>query len=116
MGAHHSHRALRVHTSGPVTRILLVGLVLAGLATIVGLVVLWPSGDRPASPYAAEGVTYPRAEVVEIGEACPVITSETGGEFPEGCDRIDCATGRRPGRRVDGGGSSRYGGRGARGR
>ncbi|WP_107766752.1 YibE/F family protein [Nocardioides terrigena] len=88
MGAHHSHRALRVHTSGPVTRILLVGLVLAGLSTIVGLVVLWPSGDRPASPYAADGVTYPRAEVVEIGEACPVITSETGGEFPEGCDRI----------------------------
>ena len=40
MGAHHSHRALRVHTSGPVTRILRVGLVLAGLATIVGLVVL----------------------------------------------------------------------------
>ncbi|KRF06748.1 hypothetical protein ASG88_19245 [Nocardioides sp. Soil777] len=70
------------------TRILLVGLALAGLATIVGLVVLWPSGDRPASPYAAEGVTYPRAEVVEIGEPCPVITSETGGEFPEGCDRI----------------------------
>ncbi len=88
MGAHHSHRALRVHTSGPVTRILLVGLVLAGLATIVGLVVLWPSGDRPASPYAAEGVTYPRAAVVEVGEPCPVITSETGGEFPEGCDRI----------------------------
>lgn len=88
MGAHHSHRALRVHTSGPVTRILLVGLALAALATIVGLVVLWPSGDRPASPYAAEGVTYPRAEVVEVGAPCPVITSETGGDFPEGCDRV----------------------------
>ena len=48
MGAHHSHRAPRVHTSGPVTRILLVGLALAALATIAGLVVLWPSGDRPA--------------------------------------------------------------------
>lgn len=55
MGAHHSHRALTVHTSGPVTRILLVGLLLAAVATIAGLVVLWPSGDRPASPYAAEG-------------------------------------------------------------
>lgn len=88
MGAHHSHRALRVHTSGPVTRILLVGLALAALATIVGLVVLWPSGDRPASPYAAEGVTYPRAEVVRVGEPCPVITPGTGGDYPEGCDRV----------------------------
>ncbi len=88
MGAHHSHRALRVHTSGPVTRILLVGLVLAALATIVGLVVLWPSGERPASPYAAEGVTYPRAEVLDIGEPCPVVTPGTGGDYPESCDDV----------------------------
>ena len=47
MGAHHSHRALRVQTSGPVR---------AALATIVGLVVLWPSGGRPASPYVDAGV------------------------------------------------------------
>jgi uncharacterized membrane protein len=88
MGAHHSHRALRVHTSGPVTRILLVGLALAALATVVGLVVLWPSGDRPASPYAAEGVTYPRAEVLSVGEPCPVVTPGTGGDFPESCDEV----------------------------
>jgi uncharacterized membrane protein len=88
MGAHHSHRALRVHTSGPVTRILLVGLALAALATVVGLVVLWPSGDRPASPYAAEGVTYPRAEVLSVGEPCPVVTPGTGGDLPESCDEV----------------------------
>jgi uncharacterized membrane protein len=88
MGAHHSHRALRVHTSGPVTRILLVGLVLAALATIVGLVVLWPSGERPPSPYAAEGVTYPRAEVLDVGEPCPVVTPGTGGDYPESCDDV----------------------------
>jgi uncharacterized membrane protein len=88
MGAHHSHRALRVHTSGPVTRILLVGLALAALATIAGLVALWPSGDRPASPYAAEGVTYPRAQVVAVGEACPVVTEDTFEDYPEGCDRV----------------------------
>jgi hypothetical protein len=88
MGAHHSHRAPRVHTSGPVTRTLLVGLVLAGLATIAGLVALWPSGERPASPYAAEGVTYPRAEVLDIGEPCPVVTPGTGGDYPESCDDV----------------------------
>jgi uncharacterized membrane protein len=88
MGAHHSHRAPRVHTSGPVTRILLVGLVLAALATIAGLVALWPSGEGPASPYAAEGVTYPRAEVLTIGEPCPVITPGTGGDYPESCDDV----------------------------
>lgn len=88
MGAHHSHRALRVHTSGPVTRTLLVGLVLAALATIVGLVALWPSTERPASPYAAEGVTYPRAEVLDLGEPCPVVTPGTGGDYPESCDVV----------------------------
>lgn len=88
MGANHSHRALTVHTSGPVTRTLLVGLMLAAVATIVGLVVLWPSTDPPASPYAAEGVTYPRAEVLAIGEPCPVVTPGTGGDYPEACDVV----------------------------
>lgn len=88
MGAHHSHRAPRVHTSGPVTRILLVGLALAALATIAGLVALWPSGDRPASPYAAEGVTYPRAQVLAMGEPCPVVTPGTFEDYPEACDQV----------------------------
>jgi uncharacterized membrane protein len=88
MGAHHSHRAPRVHTSGPVTRILLVGLALAALATIAGLVALWPSGDRPASPYAAEGVTYPRAQVLAMGEPCPVVTPGTFEDYPEPCDQV----------------------------
>jgi uncharacterized membrane protein len=88
MGAHHSHRALRVHTSGPVTRILLAGLALAALATVLGLVLLWPSGERPGSPYAAEGVTYPRGEVLTIGVPCPVVTPGTGGDYPESCDEV----------------------------
>jgi uncharacterized membrane protein len=88
MGAHHSHRAPRVHTSGPVTRILLVGLALAALATIAGLVALWPSDDRPASPYAAEGVTYPRAQVLAMGEPCPVVTPGTFEDYPEACDQV----------------------------
>lgn len=88
MGAHHSHRALRVHTSGPVTRALLVGLLLAALATVAGLVVLWPTAAPPASPYAAEGVTYPRAEVLAISEPCPVVTPGTGGDYPDACDVV----------------------------
>ena len=111
MGANHSHRALRVHTSGPVTRTLLVGLLLAAMATIAGLVVLWPSADRPSSPYAAEGVTYPRAEVLAIGEPCPVVTPGTGGDYPEACDVVTVRLLDDPGDRVHGDGAPGHGDR-----
>lgn len=54
--------------------VLLVGLALGAVATLVGLVQLWPSGDPlprdAAAAYAAPGVTFHDAEVVEVGPAC----------------------------------------------
>ena len=87
-GHSHSHRAVDVETSRPITRLLLIFLALTAVATLIGLGVLWPSGDRPPTPYSADGVTYPEGEVLRVGEACPVVTEEST-EFPEICDDID---------------------------
>ena len=70
----HSHRAVTVRTSGPATRLLLISLALAAAATLIGVVVLWPSGERPSTPYSADGVTYPNGEVLRVGEPCPAVT------------------------------------------
>ncbi|MEO5663910.1 MAG: YibE/F family protein [Nocardioides sp.] len=87
-GHSHSHRAVDVRTSGPVTRLLLGFLALTALGTLIGVGMLWPSGERPATPYSADGVTYPDGEVLRVGEACPVVTEEST-EFPEICDDLD---------------------------
>ena len=82
------HRAVDVRTSAPVTRLLLIVLALTAVATLIGVGVLWPSGERPPTPYSADGVTYPDGEVLRVGEACPVVTEEST-EFPEVCDDVD---------------------------
>ena len=87
-GHSHAHRAVDVRTSGPVTRLLLGLLALTAIATLIGVGVLWPSGERPMTPYSADGVTYPHGEVLRVGDACPVITEESA-EFPEVCDDVD---------------------------
>ena len=86
-GHSHSHRAVDVRTSGPVTRLLLIVLALTAVATLIGIGVLWPTGERPQTPYSAAGVTYPDGEVVRAGDACPVIT-EDSTDFPEVCDDV----------------------------
>ena len=87
-GHSHAHRAVDVRTSAPVTRLLLIVLALTAVATLVGVGVLWPSGERPPTPYSAAGVTYPDGEVLRVGDACPVVTEEST-EFPEVCDDVD---------------------------
>jgi uncharacterized membrane protein len=54
-------------------RILLFLLVPVGLATVLGLIVLWPSGERTAAQQAAEsflppGTTYPPGTVVSLDD------------------------------------------------
>lgn len=44
MGSHH-HRAERIDTATVPRRVLLAFLTVVGVAALVGLVVLWPSGD-----------------------------------------------------------------------
>ncbi|KRF18873.1 hypothetical protein ASG90_02985 [Nocardioides sp. Soil797] len=82
---------------GALPRVLLLGgLVLVALGTVIGLVMMWPGdGDRPeAVQYAAEGTTFPSAEVVSVSEPCPVIIADPSipqGEnepFPEHCNEL----------------------------
>ncbi len=90
-GHGHSHRASssiddQVEVGGPARTSLLVALGLAAVATVVGLVVWWPSGDASAvesAQFAAEGVTFPTGEVREVGEPCPVQEAP-----PEGCGLV----------------------------
>ncbi|MDT0201975.1 YibE/F family protein [Nocardioides sp. AE5] len=97
MGGAHSHSSVPHVEVGTFPRLALVGgLGVLALATLVGLFVLWPSGDdRPAAAqYAAEGTTFPEAEVVSVSEPCPVIIADptapagSGEEWPEHCNEL----------------------------
>lgn len=87
----HSHRAPvgideEVEVGGSARTALLVALGLAAVATVVGLVVWWPSGDASeveAAQFAAEGVTFPDGEVREVGEPCPLQEAP-----PKGCGLV----------------------------
>lgn len=67
---------------------MLVGsLVAALLLTLVGVGLLWPDGDRVDDlagkvQFAAPGVTFPEAEVLEVQDPCPT------GAPAEGCGEI----------------------------
>jgi len=87
----HSHRAQggvddEVLVDAPTRTALLVALGLAAVATVIGLIVWWPSGDASeveSAQFAAEGVTFPVGEVREVGEPCPLQEAP-----PEGCGLI----------------------------
>ena len=69
------------------TEALLLGLPLWCVATVVGLVLLWPDDDRVAdvtgdAAYAAPGVTFPRATVTEAQPACA--PGDVGGRAGDG--------------------------------
>jgi uncharacterized membrane protein len=74
--------------------VLLGSLVVVLLLTLVGVVLLWPDGDRVDElsqdvQFAAPGVTFPNAEVLSVQEPCP------DGRPSEDCGAIEV--------RVDGG-------------
>ena len=67
---------------GPRT-VLLGLLAVAGLLTIVGVVGLWPDGEKVDSlsrevSFAAPGVTFPRADVLAVQPACQDLTDDVG--------------------------------------
>lgn len=85
MGSH-SHAA--THGDFAVGRFprvaLLAALVIAGVATLVGLWNLWPdSSQAPRIPksaaFAAPGVTFPRATVTRVQPACSSTSTPTSG-------------------------------------
>ena len=78
--------------------VLLGGLLLVAIATLSGMALLWPSPqDRPDEVrFAGPGVSEVTAEVVDVGEPCPVIVVDPavpagpggGQDFPEGCNTL----------------------------
>jgi len=91
-GAHaHGHDVHAETAQGP-RRALLGFLAAVGAATLVGLVLLWPTSAPPTVQFAADGVTFPTAEVLSVGDPCPVITADPtaptgeGEGFSEGCN------------------------------
>ncbi len=89
----HSHRG---GDSAPETvevsrlpRAVLLGFLLASLfATVVGTFALWPDADeledlRGEVSFAADGVTFPRADVVEVAPACASLNDP-----PQGCGTL----------------------------
>jgi uncharacterized membrane protein len=91
----HSHRAVPdgdVEIGGRVRVALMSFLALAAVATVVGVVTLWPDHGavdrvRAQAPYAAAGVTTPDAEVLSVGPGCPPDGSATPA--PAGCDQVE---------------------------
>lgn len=89
MGGSHAHRAAPDVTVAHRPRlVLLAALVLSAVATVVGLVVLWPDGaevDRISdqASFAAPGVTFPVGTVEEAQPACsePGRLEETCGNL-----------------------------------
>jgi uncharacterized membrane protein len=89
----HSHRAAPdgdVAIGGRVRTTLLLALALAALATVVGVVALWPDSGavgrvRAQAPYAAPGVTTPDAEVLSVGPECP---QGHASQPVRGCDTV----------------------------
>jgi uncharacterized membrane protein len=74
--------------SAPFPRaVLLAALAAAFVATVVGLLVLWPHGPRPTAEYAAKGVTFPHGRVTEVGSPCPAWKPD-GPARPDDCGKV----------------------------
>ncbi|GAA4748654.1 YibE/F family protein [Nocardioides endophyticus] len=99
MGAGHSHGSHRASHSGGAgdlevprgPRLALLGsLAVAGIAALMGLLLLWPDGaevDRIADSanFAAPGVTFPTGTVDSIHASCPQAEVASDGD----CGRIE---------------------------
>jgi uncharacterized membrane protein len=98
MGAGHAHGSHGSHRQGragiEVARgprlTLLVSLAVAAIATVVGLVLLWPDGARvdritQDAPFAAPGVTFPTATVDSVHAPCTA--AQAGSDST--CGRVE---------------------------
>lgn len=78
MAGGHSHRRgddLDASVARVPRIVLLVALAVVGVASVAGLVVLWPGSsqvDKATSgvEFAAPGVTFPRAEITDVSTSC----------------------------------------------
>ncbi|VXA94298.1 YibE/F-like protein [Microbacterium sp. 8M] len=86
MGHGHGHDAAairRVRVARTPRRILLIALIVVAVATIVGLMLLWPVAGRlggPASaPSSSRGTTYPTGEILKLTDCADMRPSAGGG-------------------------------------
>lgn len=70
--------------------VLLTALVACGVATIIGLLVLWPVADKvddigAGVDFAAPGVTFPHARILSVDPTCPgeLEAGDPSGEAPQ---------------------------------
>lgn len=111
MGAGHSHGSHRARSGDEPgfevartpRRVLLVALALAGIATVVGVVWLWPNGDEVDAvtgqvDFLAPGVTFADATVEEVAPS-----GEVGVTLDSGPDDGDQVTVNVPPQVVDAG-------------
>ncbi len=89
MGGSHAHRddAAPVEVQSRPRAVLLAVLGAFAVLTVAGLVVLWPNGAdvdelSESVTFAAPGVTFPRADVIDVQPACERL------EDDDGCGRI----------------------------
>jgi uncharacterized membrane protein len=86
-----------VHVGWRPRAIMAMCLVTVGVATVFGLVHLWPSGDNPpgviGQAFAAPGVTFPEASVVTVTpfrcDAAGEPSSSTEGVEPSQCAHLE---------------------------
>jgi len=91
-GHRHGHRRVdddevRVPTGS--RAVLVVTLVGLGIATVLGLVMLWPDAAAVSKvgagvDYAAPGVTFPQAQILSVNPTCPeeYTASDPGSRVP----------------------------------
>jgi uncharacterized membrane protein len=93
MSHSHAHHARRSHVpANPIARAVLLGFLgIWAFATIVGMVVLFPSSDakdRPKADFASPGVTFPSAKVNQVHPICDDQPQASGGSTGS-CAEID---------------------------
>jgi uncharacterized membrane protein len=93
LGHGHGHGTDVELEVAPLPRAVLLAVLAAGaVATVVGVVLLWPDADKVddlkgSVGFAAEGATFPTATVTEVLPACPKSTS---GQQPDttNCNKV----------------------------
>lgn len=89
---HGHHDDADVEISRRARVVVLALLAAVALASVVGLVALWPADVEPdegAVQFAAPGVTFPRAEIVEVRDSCAADVFAEAAASPPACAVLD---------------------------
>ena len=92
-GHGHGGPAVELEVAPLPRAVLLAVLAAVAVAVVVGAVVLWPDGGKAdqikgSVGFAAEGVTFPHAEVDTVQPACPRAGPDDQADTSEPCGQI----------------------------